>query len=198
MLAQNFSMPMPPLNTEETLSPASEMTMVIWFSHADKENLIWESFKQRIGQSEATTMLLNLPSLIQRHDGLNQLEEPFSTQEIDAVVKQLPNDKSPSPTALIMNSSRKVVLQSKKTITTSAGVSKIPASASKASTPCSLPWSQKSLIQQLWLISDPFPSLIAPWNSSQRSWLTGYRMSSSLLFTETNIASSNRELSKIV
>ena len=66
-------------------------------SHADKELLIWQSFKQRIGQSDYKEMLFDLPSLIQAHEGLDCLELPFTTTEIDDIVKQLLNDKSPGP-----------------------------------------------------------------------------------------------------
>ena len=42
-------------------------------------------------------MLFDLPSLIQAHEGLDCLELPFTTTEIDDIVKQLLNDKSPGP-----------------------------------------------------------------------------------------------------
>lgn len=66
-------------------------------SHIEKESIIWNSFKQRIGQTEFNDLLFDLSTLIQRHDGLSHLEENFSIAEIDNVVKQLPNDKSPGP-----------------------------------------------------------------------------------------------------
>jgi hypothetical protein len=66
-------------------------------SHVDKDNLIWESFKQRIGNSDFKHMLFDLSSIIQQHNGLDSIEDPFSTEEIDKVVKQLPNNKSPRP-----------------------------------------------------------------------------------------------------
>lgn len=66
-------------------------------SHASKENLIWESFKDRIRKSEFSGMLFDLNLLIQRNTNLSHLEEQFTTDEIDAIVKQLPNDKSPGP-----------------------------------------------------------------------------------------------------
>ena len=66
-------------------------------SHADKESLIWESFKLRIGQSDFKGMLFDLQNLLQTHNGLDCLETKFTTEEIDQVVKLLPNDKSPDP-----------------------------------------------------------------------------------------------------
>jgi hypothetical protein len=66
-------------------------------SHAEKETVIWNSFKQRIEQSEFSDMFFDLTSMIQRHEGLTHLEDQFSTAEIDEVVKKQSNDNSPGP-----------------------------------------------------------------------------------------------------
>lgn len=66
-------------------------------SHADKASLIWETFKQRIGTLGPNKMVFDLDTILHRHDNLNTIEGIFSTQEIDEVVKQLPNNKSPGP-----------------------------------------------------------------------------------------------------
>ena len=66
-------------------------------SHFGKELLIWNAFKDRIGQSDYCGMLFDLSSLIQRFDNLDTLEEQFTTDEIDQVVSHLPNDESPGP-----------------------------------------------------------------------------------------------------
>jgi hypothetical protein len=42
-------------------------------------------------------MVFNLSSLIQPIDNLPELEVPFSHQEIDLVIKNLPTNKSPGP-----------------------------------------------------------------------------------------------------
>lgn len=42
-------------------------------------------------------MLLNTEDLIQKDEDLDQLILPFSTEEIDAVVLNLPGDKAPGP-----------------------------------------------------------------------------------------------------
>ena len=65
--------------------------------HADKEVIIWEAFKQRLGQSDFNDILFDLPSLIQPAQGLEILEQEFSTAEIDETIKRLPNNKSPGP-----------------------------------------------------------------------------------------------------
>ena len=65
--------------------------------HADKELIIWEAFKQRLGQTEYRDILFDLPSFICPTQGLDSLEHEFSTDEIDDIIKKLPNDKSTSP-----------------------------------------------------------------------------------------------------
>jgi len=65
--------------------------------HDDKATLLWESFKERLGVSDYTRMLLDLDDLIQPDDDLSSLEEDFSRQEIDEIVSRLPNNKSPGP-----------------------------------------------------------------------------------------------------
>lgn len=62
-----------------------------------KKAIIWNSFKQRIEQSEFIDMFFDLTSMIQRHEGLTHLEDQFSTAEIDEVVKKQSNDNSPGP-----------------------------------------------------------------------------------------------------
>ena len=42
-------------------------------------------------------MQLDLDSLLQASSQLGCLEEPFSHEEVDAVIKNLPTDKSPGP-----------------------------------------------------------------------------------------------------
>lgn len=64
-------------------------------SHSRKEQLIWDSFKQRIGKSVYNGMCFDLPSLIVRQYSLTALESKFTTEEIDGIVRQLPNDKFP-------------------------------------------------------------------------------------------------------
>ena len=41
--------------------------------------------------------MLNLEGLIERYSNLTGLEEPFSKEEIDVVIKELPSDKAPGP-----------------------------------------------------------------------------------------------------
>lgn len=66
-------------------------------SHAEKEIVLWEAFKERLGHSDFTSMTFNLSFFLESNSELNWLEEPFTTDEIDAVVRNLPNDKAPGP-----------------------------------------------------------------------------------------------------
>jgi len=66
-------------------------------AHHDKANILWDAYKDRLGQSEYGTMLLNLESLLLLTTDLSSLEEPFTHEEIDQVVSSLRSDKSPGP-----------------------------------------------------------------------------------------------------
>jgi hypothetical protein len=65
--------------------------------HEDKAKILWETFKERLGTTDFNHMLFNLNDLLIASDNLNSLEIPFSKQEIDKVVSELPNNKSPGP-----------------------------------------------------------------------------------------------------
>lgn len=63
--------------------------------HHSKAAILFRAFKARLGQTSATDNPLLLHSLLQHHDFLQELEDPFTKDEIDEVVKNLPSDKSP-------------------------------------------------------------------------------------------------------
>jgi hypothetical protein len=62
--------------------------------HAEKEKELWEAFKERLGQSEYAHMAFDLSSLLQINPNFEWLEEPFTRNEIDEVVRRLPNNKA--------------------------------------------------------------------------------------------------------
>jgi hypothetical protein len=66
------------------------------FSHDHKAAIIWESYKNRLGISEATSMQFNLHDMIEAQD-LHHLDNPFTPEEIEAMVKGMPPDKAPGP-----------------------------------------------------------------------------------------------------
>jgi hypothetical protein len=69
----------------------------IAISHTEKEAMLFQAFKDRLGTSQQTSMVFNLSSLIQPISNLSELEMPFSHHEIDQIIKNLPTNKSPGP-----------------------------------------------------------------------------------------------------
>lgn len=67
------------------------------YDHQKKVELIWDSFKQRLGVSKFSRVVFNLNSFIQAPLDLSSLADTFTKEEIDLVVNLLPCDKSPGP-----------------------------------------------------------------------------------------------------
>lgn len=64
--------------------------------HEIKVGLLWNSFKDKLGISEFSEMLFDLQLLISSVP-LPILDKPFSKDEIDATIKEMPLDHAPSP-----------------------------------------------------------------------------------------------------
>jgi hypothetical protein len=62
--------------------------------HDHKAAILWNSFKDRLGQIESKLMLFDLSTLIQ-HVQLCELDKEFSHNEIDRLIADLPLDKAP-------------------------------------------------------------------------------------------------------
>ena len=65
-------------------------------SHHEKAAALWEEYKTRLGVTSTPTMLFDLDDLVQQRD-LDHLNAPFSKEDIDKVVKEMPADKAPGP-----------------------------------------------------------------------------------------------------
>jgi hypothetical protein len=68
--------------------------------HEGKAEILWSTFKERMGTSDNVAMHFNLSNLFgspENPDFLHALEAPFSDSKIDNVIKHLPNDKSLDP-----------------------------------------------------------------------------------------------------
>ena len=50
-----------------------------------------------MGTTSSPTMLFDLTALIQQVQGLDSLVMPILHEEIDKIVKRMPNDKAPGP-----------------------------------------------------------------------------------------------------
>jgi hypothetical protein len=63
------------------------------YNHDHKADIIWDSYKERLGVSENAQMHINLENVIHPRD-LSHLDTPFTREEIDAVIKDFPTDKA--------------------------------------------------------------------------------------------------------
>ena len=65
--------------------------------HNEKSSLFFQEFRKRLGTTVGISMLFNLESLIQPCLDLDDVCQPFSHEEIDRIILDLPNDKAPGP-----------------------------------------------------------------------------------------------------
>jgi hypothetical protein len=65
--------------------------------HDSKAAIIWNTLSKRLGSSDKPFMHFSLGDLIIRTDGLDSLSTPFTSEEIDDIVKSLPSDCAPGP-----------------------------------------------------------------------------------------------------
>jgi hypothetical protein len=67
------------------------------YSHEDKAQILWEAYKDMLGTSEFSQLHFDLSPLILPASNLDQLQSPFTKEEIDNIIANLPSGKSPWP-----------------------------------------------------------------------------------------------------
>lgn len=107
-------MPLQPTYSGQTTSFLINTDGVIVNDHEQKAAILWNSFKDRIGMEEMTACNFNIT---RRNNEVNmeELELPLSYEEIDDVIKHMPNDKSPGPEGfhgLFMKKNRHIIKNS--------------------------------------------------------------------------------------
>ena len=65
--------------------------------HTGKEALLFQAYTERLRTSKNTQMQFDLRSLIRPTENLYHLTLPFTHEEIDNIIKEMPNDKAPGP-----------------------------------------------------------------------------------------------------
>lgn len=65
--------------------------------HTGKEAVRFQAYTERLGTSNPPDMNFDLPSLIQPRANLDNLTAPFTTDEIDKVIREMPADRAPGP-----------------------------------------------------------------------------------------------------
>lgn len=64
--------------------------------HDQKANFLYESFKSRLGTSEFTDINFQMNNFLTAHN-LEMLDEAFSSEEIESVIRTIPNNHAPGP-----------------------------------------------------------------------------------------------------
>ena len=65
--------------------------------HDRKVAILWTDFKNRMSCSQTPVMFFNLYSLIPSRDCFHGMEDPFSIEEIESIMKMLHLEKAPTP-----------------------------------------------------------------------------------------------------
>jgi hypothetical protein len=69
----------------------------IVYDHFRKAALLFENFKARMGHTTEPNMLYNLDEIVSTHNSLEFISIPFTKEEIDNAVQNMPIDKAPGP-----------------------------------------------------------------------------------------------------
>jgi hypothetical protein len=65
--------------------------------HQEKAGILWNSFRDRLGFSSPIDSSFNFEDYIHPMADLGTLSDPFTREEIDNLISDLPTDKAPGP-----------------------------------------------------------------------------------------------------
>ena len=82
---------------KNTITQLKDDNGTVITDHASEAAMLLVGFRNRMGISLQPHMAFDLPALIPRNVNLDSLVTPFTKEEIDAIILDLPNDKSPGP-----------------------------------------------------------------------------------------------------
>jgi hypothetical protein len=81
------------INSIASLDTAKGRTLV---THEEKAAHVWQEYRNRLACILNTQMRFDLQALVQNQD-LQPIQGPFTKQDIDNVIKNMPVDKAPGP-----------------------------------------------------------------------------------------------------
>ena len=65
--------------------------------HLGKANELFSTYRERLGTKGEFEMKFDLARIIKKVEGLEELTTPFTHEEIDTVVREMPSDRAPGP-----------------------------------------------------------------------------------------------------
>ena len=65
--------------------------------HLGKANELFSTYRERLGMKGEFEMKFDLSRIIKKVEGLEELTTPFTHDEIDRVVREMPSDRAPGP-----------------------------------------------------------------------------------------------------
>lgn len=70
---------------------------LVIYDHVGKESVLFQAYRDRLGQSDPANIVFDLSGIIKRVEGLDDVTIPFTREEIDQVVKEMPADRALGP-----------------------------------------------------------------------------------------------------
>jgi hypothetical protein len=81
----------------DVISQLMDDTRRMVADHVAKSSLFFQEFRRRLGSRLGISMQFDTSSFTQPHNDLEKLCEPFSHEDIDNIILELPLDKAPGP-----------------------------------------------------------------------------------------------------